>query len=151
MSIRARDGITGLVRFFLEPSNPTHRQYEALRAFFVEQRPSSEVAHRFGYTPGTFRVMCSLFRKDPTRPFFCAPAKGPQAAPKRHALREDVVRLRKQNLSVYDISRALDHEGRAISPAAVSMILKEEGFARLPRRRVVGARRRGGQDWGFVT
>jgi len=63
------------------------------------------------------------------------PTKGPKAAPKRDALREEVVRLRKQNLSVYDISKALDHEGRAISPAAVSLILKEEGFARLPRRR----------------
>ncbi|MBI5445738.1 MAG: hypothetical protein HY900_31545 [Deltaproteobacteria bacterium] len=135
MSTGRRDDITELARYFLEPSSPTHRQYEALRAFFVEKRRSSEVARDFGYTPGTFRVMCSLFRKDPKREFFCPPTRGPQVAPKRDTLREEVVRLRKQNLSVYDISRALDHEGRAISPAAVSMILKEEGFARLPRRR----------------
>jgi hypothetical protein len=119
----------------LEPSSPTHRQYEALRAFFVEGLPSAEAARRFGYTEGSFRVLCSHFRKDPRREFFRSPTQGPKSAPKRDTLREEVVGLRKQNLSVYDISRTLDHEGRTISPAAVSLILKEEGFARLPRRR----------------
>ena len=33
---------------FLEPTNATHRQYEALRAFFVDKVPSKEVAERFG-------------------------------------------------------------------------------------------------------
>ena len=41
-----------LTRFFLEPSNPTQRQYEALRAYFVEGVTSAEAATRFGYTPG---------------------------------------------------------------------------------------------------
>jgi hypothetical protein len=42
--------------------------------------------------------------------------------------------LRKQNLSIYDISQALTKEVEPVSPVAVSLILKEEGFARLPRR-----------------
>jgi hypothetical protein len=37
-------------------------------------------------------------------------------------------------MSIHDISRALAREARAISPATVSTILAEEGFARLPRR-----------------
>jgi hypothetical protein len=45
------------------------------------------------------------------------------------------VTLRKENFSIYDISRALDTEGHKISPVNVSLILKEEGFAKLPRRR----------------
>ena len=45
-----------------------------------------------------------------------------------------VVTLRKQTLCIYDISRTLDAQGQGISPVAVSLILKEEGFARLPRR-----------------
>jgi hypothetical protein len=45
-----------------------------------------------------------------------------------------VVALRKQNLSIYDISRALKKEGRSLSPVAISLILNEEGFARLPTR-----------------
>ena len=44
--------LTDFSRVFLEPSNATHRQYEALRAFFVEGLPSAEAARRFGYTPG---------------------------------------------------------------------------------------------------
>ena len=48
--------LTDLERVFLEPANATHRQYEALRAFFVDKVPSKEVAERFGYTPGSFRV-----------------------------------------------------------------------------------------------
>ena len=39
-----------------------------------------------------------------------------------------------QNLSIYDISRNLAHQGHTLSAVAVGQILKEEGFARLPRR-----------------
>ena len=38
--------------------------YEALRAYFVEDRASAEVAKAFGYTPGSFRVLCHQFRRD---------------------------------------------------------------------------------------
>jgi hypothetical protein len=124
-----------LTRVFLEPSNATHRQYEALRAFFVEGLSSVEAAKRFGYTPGSFRVLCHQFRNNPHREFFLPPAKGPQAAPKMDRVRQEVITLRKQNLSIYDISRALEHAGNKLSPAAISLIIREEGFARLPRRR----------------
>jgi len=53
---------------------------------------------------------------------------------KQKRLRDQVVSLRKQNLSVHDISRALAREDESLSPAAVATILKEEGFAKLPRR-----------------
>jgi len=123
-----------MARRFLEPSNAAHRQYEALRAYFVEGLPSQEAARRFGYTPGSFRVLCHQFRRDPGRPFFLDPPKGrrPGGADARQ---EQIVAWRKQNLSVYDISDALREAGRPLSPAAVSRILKEEGFAPLPRRR----------------
>jgi hypothetical protein len=135
MSSSEANEITDLARFFLEPANPTHRQYEALRAYFVDRRPSAEVARRFGYTPNSFRVLCHRFRQNPQRPFFLAPAHGPAAAPKKDRVREEVIALRKQNLSIYDISAALDRAGRSLSPPAVAQILNQEGFARLPRRR----------------
>ena len=113
---------------------PIHRQYEALRAYFLDGRPSQEVAGRFGYTPGSFRVLCHEFRQDPTRPFFLASRQGPRATPVRDRVREAIVRLRKRNWSIYDISRALAAEGMPRSPVAVSLVLKAEGFARLPRR-----------------
>jgi DDE family transposase len=119
---------------FLQAANSTHRQYEALRAYFVEGLPSAEAARRFGYSPGSFRVLVHEFRQHPERAFFLPPAKGPQSAPKKDRLRARVIALRKQNLSIYDISRTLDDEGHALSPAAVSVLLAAEGFTRLPRR-----------------
>ena len=135
MSNRIDKKLTSTADFFLLPANSTHRQYEALRAYFVEGLPSAEAARRFGYSPGSFRVLCHAFRHQPHRDFFRPPRKGPTVAPKRDRLREQVVGLRKQNLSIYDISRALEQSGKRLSPAAVSLILQQEGFARLPRRR----------------
>jgi hypothetical protein len=119
---------------FLEPINSTHRQYEALRAYYVEGLTSGEVAKRFGYTPGSFRVLAHQFRQDPERPFFIPSERETKPHSKRQRLRDRVVALRKQNLSVDDISRALSYDGDPVSPTTVSSVLKEEGFARLPRR-----------------
>ena len=127
--------ITFFEQFFLQPSNLTHRQYEALRAYFVDKVPSAVVATRFGYSPGSFRVLCHQFRQNPQRPFFLPASKGPKQAPKKDRTRQKIVDLRKHNLSIYDISKALRTEAISISPAMVGVILKEEGFARLPRRR----------------
>jgi hypothetical protein len=122
-------------RVFLEPANPTHRQYEALRAYFVDQLPSAQAAARFGYTPGSFRVLCHAFRQDPHRSFFVPVLKGPQApSAKGRGAREKIIALRKQNLSIYDISRALQEHNQRLSPAAVARIVSEAGFAKLPRR-----------------
>jgi hypothetical protein len=136
--------LTDLARVFLEPANATHRQYEALRAYLVDGLPSDQAARRFGYTPGSFRVLVHQFRQNPRRDFFLTPAKGPRAAPKADPLRDRIIALRKQNLSIYDISRNLAHQGNSLSPVAVAHVLKEEGFARLPRRaddeRPVGSR-----------
>src|ERR1700730_15856417 len=134
MDDNSSDRLT-LGRRFLEPSNSTHRQYEALRAFFVDRVPSAEAAARFGYTPGSFRVLVHQFRSEPSRDFFVPTARQGRPPGKRKRLREQVVALRKQNLSVHDISRALARDGESLSPAAVAAILKQEGFAKLPRRR----------------
>jgi hypothetical protein len=96
--------LTDLSQAFLEPANATHRQYEALRACFIDGAPSAEVARGFGYTPGSFRALVHQFRQNPRRAFFLTPAKGPQSAPKADPLRDRVIAQRKQNLSIYDIS-----------------------------------------------
>jgi hypothetical protein len=121
--------------YFVVPRNATHRQYEALRAFFVESRPDHEVAKAFGYSLGSFRVLCSHFRTDPDRVFFVVSKPGPREAVKKDPVRDLVIELRKKNLSVYDIERALHSEGRALSSVAIGEILKEAGFSRLPRRK----------------
>jgi len=95
--------LTDLAQAFLTPTNSTHRQYEALRAFFVEGLSSHEAARRFGYSPGSFRVLACQFRQEPRRPFFLPPAKGPHRAPKSDPWRLKIVQARKQNLSIYDL------------------------------------------------
>jgi hypothetical protein len=122
--------------FFLAPRSALQRQYEALRAYFVERLASAEVARRFGYTPGSFRVLCDQFRHDPDfRARFVSPlAQGPATAPVRDPLRALVVAMRKRNLSVYDIQRELAGGGQGVSINTLTLLLREEGFARLPRR-----------------
>src|SRR5690606_26975252 len=100
-----------------------------------EGRPSQEVARTFGYTPGSFRVLCHQFRRDPQPVFFVSGKPGPRTQPKKSAARDLVVTLRKQNHSVYEISEELKQRGVSLSPTAVREVLKEEGFAPLPRRR----------------
>jgi hypothetical protein len=126
--------LTSIARAFLEPKNPTHRQYEALRAFFVEGLPSAEAARRFGYSPGSFRVLCHEFRQDPDRQFFLSSRRTPAETPRADRIRDQVVALRRQNLSIYDISQALAEKGDRRSPAGVSLILREQGLPRLQRR-----------------
>jgi hypothetical protein len=124
-------------QFFLAPEKPLHRQYEALRAFFVEGSLSREVARRFDYTPGAFRVLCHEFRHDPEKrkSFFQDVRHGPQNAPVRDRVRTLAIAMRKKNLSVYDIQRELAAAGHAISINALSILMREEGFEKLPRRR----------------
>ena len=126
--------LTPLARALLEPRGPVHRQYEALRAYFVEGLSSAAAAARWGYTPGSFRVLCHQFRQNPEREFFRPAAHGPRSRPKLDPLKTEIIALRKQNCSIYDIARVLEERGQHLSPAGISLLLKAEGFARLPRR-----------------
>jgi hypothetical protein len=119
MPIGAPKSLTQCGRFFSNPRHPRQRQYEAFRAYFLEKRQSAEVARAFGYTPGSFRVMCHQFRRDPDPEFFVSGRPGPKTQPKKSPVRKRIVELRKMN---------------RLSPTAVREVLKEEGFAALPRR-----------------
>ena len=134
MGLGAPKDLTDIRRFFAEPAHPRHRQYEALRAFFLEGQPSADVARAFGYTSGSFRVLCHQFRRDPQPQFFLSPAHGARDQPRKSKAHDLVVALRKQNHSVYEISQALHEHGSPLSPTAVRELLREEGFAPLPRR-----------------
>jgi transposase len=132
--ISAPYSLTKCRRFFAQPATPRQRQYEALRAFYVEGLPSAEVARRFGYSPGAFRVLCHAFRRGELPEFFATAHPGPREQPKKSRAHEQIVTLRKRNYSVYEISRALKEQGTPLSATAVREVLAEEGFAPLPRR-----------------
>ena len=120
--------------FFQQPTTAAHRQYEALRAYFVEGLAAAAVAEHFSYTTAAFYALCRDFRAQRLE-FFRAPSKpGPKQAPKRAAARERVIQLRKQNYSAYDIQQRLRAEGLQLSVTVIDQLLREEGFAKLPRR-----------------
>ena len=89
INIREHASWTGAAtrRFFLEPQQTFQRQYEALRAIFVEDEPLERVAERFGYKPSTLQSMASRLRADCRRgvtpPFFSPTAAGGPSGPVR--------------------------------------------------------------------
>ena len=49
--------------FFSQPTHPYQRQYEALRAVFVEGQPQKEVAEQFDFQYHSLRQLVYEFRK----------------------------------------------------------------------------------------
>ena len=125
--------LTDCRRFFEKPATPSQRQYEALRAYFIEGLASAEVARRFGYTAAAFRMLCYDFRRGQLPDFF-AVKRPRRQQPRTDNVRDIVVELRKRNYSIYDISRALKEQATPLGATAVRKILIDEGFAALPRR-----------------
>jgi len=121
-------------KFFRQPQTAPQRQYEALRAYLLEGHSAKQVAQRFGYSPPTLYALARELRAGRLR-FFEPSKPGPKRAPKREAARQRVIELRKQNYSVYDIQKILRTEDRILSHVLIHQILREEGFAKLPRRR----------------
>jgi hypothetical protein len=79
-------------QFFLEPKQTFQRQYEALRAIFVEGEPLGQVADRFGYKSSALRSMASRLRAEcrrgATPPFFSRTGAGdPSAHPRAETVR----------------------------------------------------------------
>jgi len=134
MSRGAPKDISQCRNFFLKPQDAKHRIYEALRAYFVEGRNAQDVARAFGYSVGSFHVLCHHFRRDPDPAFFVSTRKGPRSQPKKSAARDVIIELRKRNHSVYEISETLKERNIPLSATAVREVLKAEGFGPLPRR-----------------
>jgi Helix-turn-helix domain len=68
------------LRFFREPAGPLQRQYEALRAVFLDGLSQKEAAGRFGYSYDAFRQLVHHFRQGCAAgtppPFFSSRARG---------------------------------------------------------------------------
>lgn len=50
-------------RYFFQPTQTYHRQYEALRAVFVDGRLQKEVAESFSFEYGSLRQLIHAFRR----------------------------------------------------------------------------------------
>ena len=49
-------------RYFAHPKSPGQKQYEALRAFYIDNLPARVVADRFGYTVPSFNALKQKFK-----------------------------------------------------------------------------------------
>ena len=124
---------------FARPAQINQRRYEAVRAYMLEGAPLAEAATRFGYTPSALASLVRDFRAGKLA-LFADPGKpGRKSAPKKDAARGRVIELRRQGLSVHEISTRLAAQGRPLNRTGVGQILAEEGFGRLLRHPEPGA------------
>ena len=126
--------------YFLEPSEPAQRRYEAMRAYFVDGLAAGEVAERFGYSPASVHQMASELRAGSAQ-YFRSSKPGPRSARKADRVRDRVLELRALDRSVEEIAAELTAAGTPVSAQTVWTILHAEGIERLPRRAGVRARR----------
>jgi transposase len=126
--------------YFTKPKLTKQKQYEALRSFFVDGLTAETAAKKFGYTLSAFYSLVANFRKSHKNAsefydqFFKVKKKGRKEKPEKSKVIPIIIEMRKKNFSVPDIKVLLDSKGFEVSEKSVYLILKKEGFARLPRR-----------------
>jgi transposase-like protein len=119
--------------YFTAPAHPNQRRYEALRAYFTEGLTVAEAGARAGYTRSSMASLLRDFRAGRLE-LFAPPGKpGPRSAPAKDRARARVTELRREGLSVHEISARLRAEGTPLNRTGVGQILAEEGFGRLLR------------------
>lgn len=129
-----------LKNYFLHPKNVPHKQYEALRAFFVDKLSASKTAKRFHYSVKALYSLITDFRqkiKDTSADqdiFFQIKKMGRKEKKEKNELGSLIIEMRKKNFSVPDIKISLDSKGYQVSEKYIYLVLKKMGFSRLPRR-----------------
>ena len=109
------------------------RRYEALRAYLFQGASLRQAADATGYTRDALASLVRDLRAGRLTVFAPPGTPGRKSAPKKDAARGRVIELRRDGLSVYEISTRLTQEGTPLGRTAVSDILREEGFGRLLR------------------
>jgi transposase len=122
------------INFFKHPKTAGQKQYEALRAFYIEGVPGKEVIRRYGYKYAAFNSLKQRFKSEQLQ-FFMTPSpgrpKGTQVSPE---LIQKIIDYRRKNLSGYQIAEVLDTLGTPVHLRTIFRILAKEGFPKLPRR-----------------
>jgi len=125
--------------FFLTSKNIAHKQYEALRAYFVEKVSARTVAQRYGYTYRAFTTLITKFNKDlesgtADSLFFAERIHGRKKSKEIISSHEIIIQMRQTNHSVDEIKTLLDSKGYKISEKTIFNIIRQAGFPRLERR-----------------
>src|SRR5690349_16766495 len=99
MGIGAPKELSTLRRFFLQPASPNTANTKPCALIWWRVGPPKR-ARAFGYSLGSFYVLCHHFRREPEPAFLLSLPQGAQAQPKKSAARDLIIRLRKQNYPV---------------------------------------------------
>jgi transposase len=120
-------------KFFTRPVHGWQRQYEALRASFVERLPAKVVAERFGYSPAYVHLLRHQFAHGKID--FSEPSESKNKRRRVDAgVRQKICNWREHRLSAGEIAQLLSEEGVELSVRTVERVLAEEGYPKLPRR-----------------
>lgn len=121
-------------RYFAHPQSPGQKQYEALRAFYVDKLPARVVADQFGYTVASFNALKQKFKTGKIS-FQFTHKPGPRGSRLPQEIQERIFEIRRQyNLSAYRIAEILAIEGYEITPRTINRLLQKAGFPPVPRR-----------------
>ena len=114
------------IDYFRHPRDQGQRQYEALRASFLERLSARAVGQRFEMTPGYVHVLKHRFRHGLLH-FTFRPTDVPGARRGTPAkIRTRIVELRRlRELSAGQIAEILEDEGSELSVRTVERILRE--------------------------
>ncbi|MFH1638304.1 MAG: transposase [Candidatus Woesearchaeota archaeon] len=110
------------------------KQYEALRMWCLENKTYKEVAKHFGYSEGGLRSIASLAAQKKID-FFQESKKGPKKPQTSSKTINQVIKLRKQGKSIFDIQREIDQKyNEKKSAMTIQRVTINAGFDKLPRR-----------------
>ena len=130
-----------VIEYFLHPAVPTHKQYLALRMFFLDGKTTEQVALELGYKPTTIYTLALNFKESLKAseenggdPFFLVNRSGPKVVDREGDDASLVVAYRKKMLSVPEIQILMEGLGRPMSAGLIGSILRENGFTRIPKR-----------------
>jgi len=121
-------------RYFAHPKSPGQKQYEALRAFYMENLPGRVVADRFGYTVPSFNALKQKFKSGKLS-FKFTEKPGPQGSRLPKEVQQRIFEIRRvHNLSSYRIAEILAIDGIEVNPRTINRLLEKAGFPPVPRR-----------------
>jgi len=128
---------SSVIDYFSNPSNPPHKQYLALRMFFLDGKSAEEVSIEYGYHPTTIYTFAQNFKetlKKGIDPFFVINRTGPKEVDRQGDDADLVVAYRKKMLSIPEIQILMSGLGRPMSAGLIGDILHVNGFTRMPKR-----------------
>jgi len=122
-----------LINYFEHPQSKRQKQYEAIRAYVIDNVPIEQIAEKYGYQPST---IYSILRnaKSGKLKLFPEVIKGPKQRRTQLEIQNKIIQLRKQNLSAPSIHEKLKQQEITVSISTIERILKDAGFDRLKRR-----------------